>query len=115
VPGLTPLPESLPRLPPLPYETQAGGSRGSMRACVVIGVLLIKPSVPTEPQSLSTAPYPSYCDQLSPERRRLDVGCRRDDPPPSDENRVVNLQRLVAGQTLFISGAIFLAAAWRPR
>jgi hypothetical protein len=28
---------------------------------------------------------------------------------------VVNLQKLIIGQTFTIAGAIFLAAAWRPR
>jgi hypothetical protein len=29
--------------------------------------------------------------------------------------RVVNFQRLAVGQALTVAGAIFLAAAWRPR
>jgi hypothetical protein len=28
---------------------------------------------------------------------------------------IVNLQKLILGQTLTLAGAIFLAAAWRPR
>jgi hypothetical protein len=29
--------------------------------------------------------------------------------------RVVNFQRLAMGQAFFVSGCVFLAAAWRPR
>jgi hypothetical protein len=52
VPGLTPLPESLPRLPPLPYETQSSStsseaslSRWSGFLVVLAWVLLLPTAV----------------------------------------------------------------------
>ncbi len=102
VPGLTPLPESLPRLPPLPDETRPGDDYGSAtRAfwCTLIGLALVA----------------AGAFFLFIQRGEPGVEIPYGVAPGLGGRGVANLHRLTIGQTLFISGVIFLAAAWRPR
>jgi hypothetical protein len=102
LPGLSPIPRDDPWTRP---EEPATGGGGSTTMCVWIGLILavlggyfiVEPSLPPPTP-------PPHCNDY-----------RASSWPECNTTRVVNLQRLAAGQTLFLSGAIFLAAAWRPR